>query len=180
MLIMNDPLREFDRVWRRMTRDGGAYAGMPMQAGRQGDEIKLCFDLPGVDPDDVDLTVDRNILTVTAERKSRLLSSDESIVDEIPKLRCMRQVMLSDVVDTQEIRAEFERGVLVVSIPLSEEARPRRISVSAGRGKQPIEARESEKPPSATPVPAGKQAMVDGADKETAIEREPEAKLKSA
>ena len=136
MLMRTDPFRELDRLTQQMF--GNSTAGtwsrptaMPMDAYRAGDRFVVAFDLPGVDPDAIELDVERNVLTVKAER--RPLSSDEAIemqVAERPLGVFSRQLFLGDTLDAEHIDASYESGVLTLRIPIAERAKPRRISIT--------------------------------------------------
>ncbi|MEV0074485.1 MULTISPECIES: Hsp20/alpha crystallin family protein [unclassified Amycolatopsis] len=138
MLMRTDPFREFDRLTQQLM--GSASPGtwsrpapMPMDAYRAGDEFVACFDLPGVDPDAVELEVERNVLTVKAERRPLPTGDDARLqVSERPYGVFSRQLLLGDGLDTTRISAAYEAGVLTVRIPVAETAQPRRITVSTG------------------------------------------------
>ncbi|HWC37290.1 MAG TPA: Hsp20/alpha crystallin family protein [Acidimicrobiales bacterium] len=131
MLMRTDPFRELDRwaghVW------GGTFRGgsMPMDAYRRGDSVVVNFDLPGVDPDSVELTVDRNVLTIKAERHAGHAEGDDVLVAERPTGRFTRRLFLGQSLDTDRVEAHFDRGVLSLSIPVAEKAKSRRIEISA-------------------------------------------------
>jgi HSP20 family protein len=140
MLMRTDPFREFDRLAQQVF--GGNSAGtwsrptaMPMDAYRAGEEFVVAFDLPGVDPGAIELDVERNVLTVKAERRPPV--TDEHVemqVAERPLGVFSRQLFLGDTLDTDHIDASYDAGVLTLRIPIAERAKPRRISVAAGEG----------------------------------------------
>ena len=139
MLIRTDPFREFDRLTRQFLSDSSGTwsrpATMPMDAYRAGDEYVLAFDLPGVDPDAIDIDVERNMLTVKAERRPR--GDREGVQTECaerPLGAFSRQLMLADTLDTEHAAAEYEDGVLTLRIPIAERAKPRKIRI--GERKQ--------------------------------------------
>ncbi|MFF4596359.1 Hsp20/alpha crystallin family protein [Amycolatopsis sp. CA-161197] len=138
MLMRTDPFREFDRLTQQLlgSASPGTWsrpAAMPMDAYRAGDEFVACFDLPGVDPDAVELEVERNVLTVKAERRPLPTGDDARLqVSERPYGVFSRQLLLGDGLDTTRISAAYEAGVLTVRIPVAETAQPRRIAVSTG------------------------------------------------
>jgi HSP20 family protein len=106
-------------------------AAMPMDAWRQGDVFQIEFDLPGVSPESIDLDVERNVLTVRAERVGR--NGDwEMLASERPRGVFSRQLVLGDNLDLDQIEAHYDAGVLRLSVPVAERAKPRRIEVSAG------------------------------------------------
>ena len=135
MLMRTDPFRELDRLTQQAF---GTTAGtwsrptaMPMDAYRAGDQFVVAFDLPGVDPDAIELDVERNVLTVKAER--RPLATGEQVemqVAERPLGVFSRQLFLGDTLDTEHIDAGYDAGVLTLRIPIAEKAKPRKISIS--------------------------------------------------
>ncbi len=143
MLLRTDPFREFDRLTQQMFGSNGTLARpsvMPMDAWRDGDTFQVEFDLPGVDPGSIDLDVERNVVTVRAERPTRA-SDAELIAAERPRGVFSRQLVLGDNLDTEHIAASYDAGVLTLSIPVAERAKPRKISVSTkGEDRQAIHA----------------------------------------
>ena len=132
MLMRTDPFRELDRVAQQMFGTQGTWSrptAMPMDAYRSGDEFVVAFDLPGVDPDAIDLDVERNVLTVRAERRPVHTENVEMQVSERPLGVFSRQLFLGDGLDTEHIRAGYEAGVLTLRIPVAERAKPRKISI---------------------------------------------------
>ncbi|MGD9526734.1 Hsp20/alpha crystallin family protein [Pseudonocardia sp.] len=147
MLMRTDPFRELDRLAQHTlaAASGGTWsrpAAMAMDAYRHGDEFVVEFDLPGVDPKGVELSVERNVLTVRAER--RPAPRDEHIelqVAERPLGVFSRQLFLGDALDTDHIQAAYERGVLTLRIPVAERAKPRTIAIATeGAGREAIDA----------------------------------------
>lgn len=145
MLMRTDPFRELDRLTQQVF--GPSTAGtwsrptaMPMDAYRDGDRFIVAFDLPGVDPDAIELDVERNVLTVRAER--RPVSTDAGIemqVAERPSGAFSRQLFLGDTLDAEHIDADYEAGVLTLRIPIAERAKPRKIAItSTDHGHQQI------------------------------------------
>ncbi|MGW4487430.1 Hsp20/alpha crystallin family protein [Amycolatopsis sp. NPDC004368] len=144
MLMRTDPFREFDRFTQQLlgSASPGTWsrpAAMPMDAFRAGDEFVACFDLPGVDPDAIELEVERNVLTVKAERRPLPTGDDARMqVSERPYGVFSRQLLLGDGLDTTKISAGYEAGVLTVRIPVAATAQPRRITVTAGADRKEI------------------------------------------
>ncbi len=150
MLMRTDPFRELDRLTQQVFGTAGTTARpsvMPMDAWRAGEEFVVEFDLPGVDPRSVDLDVERNVLTVKAERPG--LSGDhELIAAERPRGIFSRQLILGDNLDTDRVHASYDAGVLTLRIPVAERAKPRKIEIAAsaeatspsGNGRQVINA----------------------------------------
>jgi len=132
MLIRFDPFRDFDRAWEEMAQQqsGRQARPFPMDAYRRGDEFVVHFDLPGVDPATIDVAVDRNILTVQADRRYEQAQGDEILVTERPQGRFTRRLMLGDQLDTDRIDAAYDRGVLTLTIPVAERAKPRRVQIT--------------------------------------------------
>jgi HSP20 family protein len=131
MLMRTDPFRELDRLTQQLWGSVGTTARpsvMPMDAWRDGDEFVVEFDLPGVQPDSVDLDVERNVLTVRAERPA-LNGDHELIAAERPRGVFSRQLFLGDNLDTGQIQASYGAGVLTLRIPVAEQAKPRKIEI---------------------------------------------------
>lgn len=138
MLMRTDSAREFDR-WTNSPGTASRPAAMPMDAWREGDAVVVELDIPGVRSDAIELDVDRNVVTVHAERSA--LGSEEVIAAERPRGVYARQLVLGDNLDVTKIGASYESGVLTLTIPVAEHAKPRKIAVSrAGRSSQPIPA----------------------------------------
>jgi HSP20 family protein len=140
MLMRTDPFREFDRLTQQVF--GGAPgtwsrpSAVPMDAYRAGDEFVVQFDLPGVDPDAIELDVERNVLTVKAERRPVERGDNvEMQVAERPLGVFSRQLFLGDALDTERIDAHYEHGVLTLRIPVAEKAKPRKIAIEGGRSE---------------------------------------------
>jgi HSP20 family protein len=130
-LMRFDPFRELDRFTEQAM---GAHRGlriMPLEAYRRGDHFFICIDLPGVDQNDVELTVERNVVSVRAQRQPAHQDGDEVIVDERPQGIFTRQFFLGDNLDTNKLSADYDRGVLMLTIPVAEASKPRRIQLGA-------------------------------------------------
>ncbi|KNB49725.1 Hsp20/alpha crystallin family protein [Streptomyces caatingaensis] len=132
MLMRTDPFRDFDRLAQQLFGTTARPAAMPMDAYRSGDEFVVHFDLPGVDPESIDLDVERNVLGVHAERRSPVPEGAEPIASERPSGTFSRQLFLGESLDTQRIEASYDAGVLTVRIPVAEESKPRKIEISGG------------------------------------------------
>lgn len=143
MLMQTDPFRELDRLTQQVFGTHGTMARpsvMPMDAWRDGDVFHVEFDLPGVDPDSIDLDVERNVVTVRAERPSRA-SDAEAIAAERPRGVFSRQLVLGDNLDTEHISAQYEGGVLSLQVPVAEKAKPRKIAITGtAQGRREIHA----------------------------------------
>ncbi len=131
LLRTTDPFRDIDRLANQLLGTTNRPAVMPMDAWRQGDVFQIEFDLPGVSLEAIDLDVERNVLTVRAERVGR--NGDwEMLASERPRGVFSRQLVLGDNLDLEQIEAHYDAGVLRLSIPVAERAKPRKIEVSAG------------------------------------------------
>lgn len=137
MLMRFDPLREIDRLTGRWGE--ARQAVMPMDAYRQGDRFVVHFDLPGVDPASVELTVEKNVLAVRAERRAPQADGQDWLVSERPQGSLSRQLFLGDGLDAERIEASYDHGVLTVTVPVAETAKPRRVEITAGDGARAIE-----------------------------------------
>jgi HSP20 family protein len=131
MLVRTDPFRELDRVASQVFGTTARPAVMPMDAWRDGETFVIEFDLPAVDPDSVDLDVERNVLTVRAERLQSTGPEVELIASERPRGVFSRQVILGDALDTENISATYRSGVLRLNIPVAEKAKPKKIAISS-------------------------------------------------
>jgi len=139
MLMRFDPLREFDRVFDQawsQTRQ----ASVPMDAYRHADRFVVNLDLPGVDPASIDLSVERNGLTITAERHWEPVEGDQVLAAERRHGTFTRQLFLGDGLDTDNIQASYKDGVLTLTIPVAEKAKPRRIEVTTEPQREAITA----------------------------------------
>ncbi|MEV6904320.1 Hsp20/alpha crystallin family protein [Amycolatopsis sp. NPDC051372] len=135
MLMRTDPFRELDRLTQQFFGANGTTsrpAVMPMDAYRSGNEYVVQFDLPGVAPDSIDLDVERNVLTVKAERSPDYDEGAEVQVSERPRGVFSRQLFLGDTLDADNIAARYDAGVLTLRVPIAEQAKPRRIAISGG------------------------------------------------
>ena len=148
MLVRTDPFRELDRVASQVFGTVARPAAMPMDAWRDGDTFVIEFDLPAIDPELVELDVERNVLTVRGERLSPTGPDVELIASERPRGMFSRQVLLGDTLDTENIRAAYHAGVLRLEIPVAERAKPRKISIdvqSEDRHRQTIDATSEDR-----------------------------------
>jgi HSP20 family protein len=139
MLMRTDPFRDFDRLTQQLWGTATRPTVMAMDAWRDGDEFVVEFDLPGVSPDSVDLDVERNVLTVRAERPA-LNGDRELIAAERPRGVFSRQLILGDNLDTEHVGAAYSSGVLTLRIPVAEQAKPRKIMISTEDDQQAINA----------------------------------------
>jgi len=140
MLMRTDPFRELDRLTQQVFGTPARPAVMPMDAWREGEEFIVEFDLPGVDPASIDLDVERNVLTVRAERRARASEGTEMLAAERPAGTFSRQLILGDTLDTAKVKAAYDAGVLSLRIPVAEQAKPRKIEITTGGQRQEINA----------------------------------------
>jgi HSP20 family protein len=131
MLMRFDPFRELDQVAQQVLRQA-ARPGAPMDAYRHGDQFVVQFDLPGVDPSSIDLTVEKNVLNVTATRQRTFAEGDEVLVAERPQGEFRRQLFLGEQLDTENIGAGYEDGVLTLTLSVAEQAKPRKVEIAKG------------------------------------------------
>ena len=135
-----DPFRDLDRMAQLALGTAGTLArpsAMPMDAWRDGDTFRVELDLPGVAPSSIDLDVERNVVTVKAERPTRASDAD-LIAAERPRGVFSRQLVLGDSLDTDRIQASYDSGVLSLSIPVAERAKPRKIEIAHQDERQAI------------------------------------------
>lgn len=133
MLMRTDPFRELDRITQQVFGSTGTAARpsvMPMDAWREGDTFRVEFDLPGIDSDSIDIDVERNVVTIRAERPMRD-ENLEMVASERPRGVFSRQLVLGENLDTEHITADYNAGVLTLFIPVAEAAKPRKIEVTS-------------------------------------------------
>jgi HSP20 family protein len=146
MLMRTDPFGELDRLTRQLfgapsTGTWSRPAPMPLDAYRTGDEFIVAFDLPGVSPESIDIGVERNLLTVKAERRPLNLGDHTQMqVSERPLGAFSRQLFLGDALDTDNIQAGYDNGVLVLRIPIAEQAKPRKVTIKTSGERTAIDA----------------------------------------
>ena len=141
MLMRTDPFRELDRLTQQLMGPGtwSRPSTMATDAYREGDEYVVAFDLPGVSAEAIDIDVERNMLTVKAERRPVAKSDDVQMeLSERPLGVFSRQIVLADTLDTERIQADYDAGVLTLRIPIAERAKPRKISVGGESSRKEI------------------------------------------
>jgi HSP20 family protein len=142
MLMRTDPFRELDRLTQQLLGTTGTWSRpstMPMDAYREGDVYVIALDIPGVSTDAIDIDVERNMLTVKAERRPTAKDNDVQMeLSERPLGVFSRQLMLADTLDTEHIEADYEAGVLTLRIPIAERAKPRKISIGGSSDRKEI------------------------------------------
>jgi len=133
MLMRFDPFRELDRFTQQVA---GGRPSMPMDAYRKDGHVFVHFDLPGVDPESIELTVERNSLTVAAERSWLYADNVDVLASERAQGKVSRQLLLGENLDLDHLEANYDRGVLTLTIPVAESAKPRRVQVGSANRKQ--------------------------------------------
>jgi HSP20 family protein len=134
MLMRTDPFRELDRLSQQVLGTRARAAVMPLDAYRDGERFVVHFDIPGVDPGSIELNVERNVLTVQAERKLAHEGVDYQLAER-PYGVFSRQLFLGEALDPERIEARYDAGVLTVAIPVAEQAKPRKIEIAAAGAK---------------------------------------------
>jgi len=134
MLMRFDPFRELDRLATQTISRPGLLG---MDAYRRGDRFVVHFDLPGAAPDSIELSVEKNVLTVSAERNWARADGDEVLVAERPQGSFSRQLFLGESLDADHIEASYENGVLTLTVPVAEKAKPRKVAIQTHNGSQP-------------------------------------------
>jgi HSP20 family protein len=129
MLMRTDPFRELDRLTRQVLGTSAHPAAMPMDAWRDDHEFIVAFDLPGVSLDSVDIDVERNVLTVKAQRPEPAGKDVEMLASERPRGTFSRQLILGDTLDVDQVKAAYDGGVLTLRIPVAEKAKSRKIEI---------------------------------------------------
>ena len=135
MLMRTDPFRELDRLTQRAFGTRGLPTAVPMDAFRHGEQFVVHFDLPGVEPASIDLTVERNVLTVAAERQWQPAEGQEVVASERPQGTFSRQLFLGEGLNPDGVEASYENGVLTVTIPVAAQAKPRKVEIGSGQPK---------------------------------------------
>jgi HSP20 family protein len=145
MLVRFDQFRDYDRlteqfdqIWRR------ASSAVPMDAYRHGNEVILDLDLPGLDPNAIDLTVERDVLTISANRQWDRKEDDEVFAAERPHGTFTRRVLLGNSLDTSNLKASYDHGVLTVTLAVAEQAQPRKIEIGSAHSQAAIEVSTNE------------------------------------
>jgi HSP20 family protein len=133
MLMRTDPFRDLDRLTQQVLGTPARPAAMPIDAYRSGDTFIVEFDLPGVSADSIDLTVERNVLSVHANRQRIESDHTEMLVSERPFGTFSRQLFLGETLDAERIRASYNDGVLRLEIPVAEQAKPRKVDIEVAK-----------------------------------------------
>jgi len=135
-----DPFaRDFQRQFDRLTRRTfGSSALMPLDAVRRDGDVVLRFDVPGIDPDSIDVTVNRGVLSVSVKRQEERTENDKFVVRERTMGTFTRRVSLSDNLNAEAVEASYGNGVLEVRIPVLEQAKPRKIEIRQADGQKEL------------------------------------------
>ena len=145
-LMRFDPFRELDRLTEQALASARTARSLPMEALRRGDQFVVALDVPGMNSDDIDVTVERNVIEITARRRPLRREGDELLVDERPQGEFRRQLFLGDNLDPTKLSAACDHGVLTLTIPVSERSKPRKVEIdTAGEAQQAV-ATESAQP----------------------------------
>ena len=145
MLMRTDPFRDLDRLTQQAFGTPARPAAMPLDAYRHADEFVVELDLPGVAASSIELTVEKNVLTIHAERRRVGPDDAELVVGERPHGTFSRQLFLGESLDPDRLTADYADGVLTLRVPIAEKAKPRRIEVNRGSGQKVIEASSEDK-----------------------------------
>lgn len=129
MLLQYDPFRDLDRLTQQVFGTNARPTSMPLDAWREGEEFVVELDLPGIDPGNLDIDVERNVLTIRAERLSHIPDAANAVAAERPWGAFSRQLVLGDALDAEKVDADYSAGVLKLRIPIAEKAKPRKITV---------------------------------------------------
>ena len=132
MLMRTDPFRELDRLTEQALGSKARPAVMLMDAYREGDQFVVHFDLPGMDSSSIELTVEKNVLNVSAERQWQPSESQQIVISERPQGTFTRQLLLGESLDPERVEASYDNGVLTVRIPVAEKAKPRKVEIGGG------------------------------------------------
>ncbi len=144
MLLRFDPFRDMDRVLEQALGQQSRRPSFPMDAYRRGEQFFVHFDLPGVDPSSIDLEVERNVLTVSAERFWEPEDGDDLIANERLQGSFRRQLLLGETLDSEQMSASYENGVLTLVIPVAKQAKARKVQVQTTGGRESIETNATE------------------------------------
>ncbi|HVV11439.1 Hsp20/alpha crystallin family protein [Amycolatopsis sp.] len=144
-LMRFDPFGDLGRLTEQALAGARGPRAMPMEAFRRGDQFVVALDLPGVAPEDADVTVERNVVTVRARRAPLRREGDELLVDERPQGEFSRQFFLGDNLDSTRLSAEFDRGVLLLGIPVAEASKPRKVEIGSSAKTAEKEPRIAER-----------------------------------
>ena len=135
-----DPFRALDRLTSQLVSGRRTPMGMPMDVWQAEDGYHVALDLPGVDPGSVEITAERNMLTIRAQRQAEYGEGQNVLLAERPQGTFTRQLQVGEALDTEKVQAAYTNGVLMLTIPMAVSAQPRRIEVQTGGGQQQLSA----------------------------------------
>jgi len=135
-MLMSDPFRQLDRLTQQVFGTAARPAAMPLDAWREGNEFVVAVDLPGVETESIDVNVDQNVLSIRAECPHAAGEGADYLAAERPHGVFSRQLILGETLDTGNVKAAYEGGVLTLRIPVAEKAQPRKIQIASGAGAQ--------------------------------------------
>jgi HSP20 family protein len=144
MLMRTDPFRELDRLTSQALGSPTRPAALPIDAYRHGDVFVVELDVPGVDPAAIELTVEKNVLTVKAERARASAPEGEVLIGERPHGTATRQLFLGETLDADHLTADCHQGVLTIRVPVAERAKPRRVEIGTGEPVTAIDAASTD------------------------------------
>jgi HSP20 family protein len=139
-----DPFRGLDRLTSQLVSGRRTPMDMPMDVWQADDGYHVALDLPGIDPGSVEITCERNVLTIRAERRAQYEEGHNVLLAERPQGSFTRQLQVGQALDTDKVQATYDSGVLMLTIPMAESAQPRRIEVQHGGGRQQLSAGGSQ------------------------------------
>jgi HSP20 family protein len=140
MLMRFDPFRDLDALTQALAPVAGAHRRntMAMDAYRDGDRVVVQLDLPGVDPQSIDVTVEKNVLSIGAERKPEASDAHQVIVSERPQGEFSRQLFLGEGLDAERVEASYDRGVLTVTVPVAAQAKPHKVEITSSDSSRSV------------------------------------------
>jgi HSP20 family protein len=152
-----DPFRQIDRLTNQLLSGTRTPMGMPMDVWQAEDGYHVALDMPGVDPGTVDITCERNVLTIRAERRPEYEEGQNVLAAERPQGIFTRQLQVGEALDTQKVAATYRNGVLTLTIPVAQAAQPRRIEIRSDQGQQSVDVTGQQQQPAGQQQAAGQQ-----------------------
>ena len=126
-----DAFRDVDRAVDQAMGANRRTRAVPLEAFRRGDQYIVVADVPGTDAKDVDVRVERNVVTITVRRRPEFGPDDVVLIDERPRGKFVRQLFLGDSLDSSRLTADFGNGVLTLRVPVDESSMPRQVEISS-------------------------------------------------
>ena len=146
-----DAYRDPDRAVEQALGANRLTRAVPLEAYRRGDQYFVVVDVPGADPADVEVSVERNVVTITVQRRPTFAPGDTVLIDERPRGEFVRQLYLGDSLDSSKLTADFGNGVLTLTVPVDESSKPRRVDISSAPRSTDEPVAIDEKPPGRRP-----------------------------